>query len=174
MDLTEVRNDINILDRKMKALFDERLTCSNRVAEVKMANNDDVFKPLREKEMCDDHLDNKEYLAFIKKIVAISRKYQYKIFEQNKLMEDFKNNSSNSEVFLKGGILELKLKVDGTSTNGLNVNDIISIIGDTSLEIAELNFSKDAFIAKLNVKDINEDKYEALILAYMLDKETIH
>ena len=64
MSLTEVRKEINRIDDSMKSLFDERMLCSNEVAKVKIQTKDKVFKPLREKEICERFSDDEEYLSF--------------------------------------------------------------------------------------------------------------
>lgn len=177
MNLSEVRGKINVVDDKMKKLFDERMDCSNQVAAVKMAENDKVFKPLREKEISERFADNEEYLLFIKKVMQISRKRQYKIFKDNNINNQMflSHMGAMSEVFEKGGILELKLQADKSSVEGLNAKDILSIIADTSLEIQTLTVDEKGVVyVFLQVDDNDRAKSEAYVLAYMLYEETIN
>ena len=53
MSLSKVREKINQVDDSMKQLFDERMECSNQVADIKLKEADKVFKPLREKEIAE-------------------------------------------------------------------------------------------------------------------------
>ena len=177
MSLSEVRGKINVVDDKMKQLFDERMDCSNQVADVKMAENDKVFKPLREKEISERFADNEEYLLFIKKVMQISRKRQYKIFKDNNINNQMflSHMGGMSEVFEKGGTLELKLQADKSSVEGLNAKDILSIIADTSLEIQTLTVDEKGVVyVFLQVDDNDRAKNEAYVLAYMLYEETIN
>ena len=175
MSLNEVRQEINKIDDGMKKLFDNRMNCSNQVAAVKMAEGDKVFKPLREKEIVERFSNDREYIAFIKKVMQISRKRQYGLF-----LDTFSEASCWESInedkchISKMGELELKLKADKTSTKGLNVNDILSVISDSALEIKKLTVSENGLIdVVINVYDDDRAIREALVLAYMLSEETI-
>ncbi|MDE6024238.1 MAG: chorismate mutase [Lachnospiraceae bacterium] len=175
MNLDNVRNDINKIDNDMKKLFTDRLQCSLRVAEVKLENNDTVYKPAREKAICESFVDDTKYLTFIKKIIQISRKYQYEIFNaKDALKEEFYNSldESNKKALTSGGILSLKLTADRESAKGLNAHDILSIIADSALEIKKICASEDMVDVSLVVGTDETSCQEALILAYMLYVET--
>ncbi len=175
MSLSLVREKINNIDDNMKQLFDERMECSNQVAAVKIAENDKVYKPLREKEIGERFSLDEEYLAFIKKVMQISRRRQYGLFLDKQI------ESGRCEEFCKckrsieeQGLLKLKVKADKTSTDGLNVADILSLMGDTSLDIKSLTVSEDGYIdITIVVNDDDKARQEALVLAYMLSEETI-
>lgn len=175
MGLGEVREKINQIDDNMKILFDNRMECSNQVAAIKLDEGDKVYKPLREKEIAKRFEHDVEYLAFIKKVMQISRKRQYGIF-----LDVFSEASCWESIaedkchISEAGVLELKLKADKTSTNGLNVNDILSVISDSVLEIKKLTVSETGMInVMINVHDNDRAIREALVLAYMLSEETI-
>ena len=70
MSLSKIREKINKIDDEMKSLFKERMDCSNEVAAVKIADQDKVFKPLREKEIVERFSDDEEYVAFVKKVIV--------------------------------------------------------------------------------------------------------
>ncbi len=175
MSLSAVRDKINKIDDEMKALFDERMECSNQVASVKIAERDKVFKPLREKEIVERFSGDDEYIAFVKNVMQISRRRQYGIFLDQHIAstcDDEFEKIKNS--IKKQGVLSLKVKGDNTSTKGLNVNDILSLIGDTALEVKNLTVSEDGFIdMTIMVCDNEKERQEALVLAYMLSEETI-
>lgn len=176
MDLADVRKDINIIDDGMKELFDKRLVCSSQVASVKMENNDDVFKPAREQEICQRFSEEgkEEYVCFIKKVMQISRKYQYKMFIDNdKADEDFiKGFYENIDnIMANDGILCLELKADTTGNNGLNVKDILSVISDTTLVIKDISVKGDMVTVNFVIGE--NDICEACLVSYMLYKETL-
>lgn len=173
MSLSEVRGRINSVDDNMKQLFDERMECSNQVAEVKIAEGDKVFKPLREKEIAERFAEDKEYLTFIKKVMQISRRRQYGIFLDRVASVSEELSDVKAEI-LEKGFLELKLKADGTSTDGLNVNDILSVISDTSLIIKKLSVDEVGMVHTILQVENNESCIrEAMVLAYMLGEETL-
>lgn len=83
MTLPEVREQIDRVDSQIKSLFQERMELADNVAKVKAQTGDDIFKPDREEAIISNLTkgvgDNirKEYIALIKRIMEISRKYQY-------------------------------------------------------------------------------------------------
>ncbi len=174
MDLNEVRQSINIIDYNMKGLYNDRMDCSALVAQVKLDTKDQVYKPLREKEICERYADDKGYLSFIKKVMQISRKSQYNIFLKNEnLDKGFVKFVNENPVFSQGGSLELKLYSDSSETKGLGVKDILSIISDTALEIGELKVRDGEVRVTLKVENDDASKWEAMVLSYMLYMETL-
>lgn len=83
MTLEEVRGNIDRVDKEIKKLFQERMELADNVAQVKAETGDDIFKPEREVAIIDKLTRDvgndikKEYIALIKRIMEISRKYQY-------------------------------------------------------------------------------------------------
>ncbi len=83
MTLEEVRKNIDRVDGQIRELFIERMGLAEQVARIKAQTEDAIYKPDREavilerqsKDM-DPHLV-KEYKALIKRIMEVSRKYQY-------------------------------------------------------------------------------------------------
>lgn len=176
MDLDKVRSDINKIDESMKQMFLDRLVCSARVAEIKLENNDTVYKPVREKEICEKFADDRAYLIFIKKIMQISRKFQYGLFYDNGAISDGFYDSldeQSKQALESGGILSLRLAADSGAVKGLNAHDILSVVADSSLKIKELNASESVVQVSLLVEADRESRREALILAYMLYAETM-
>lgn len=176
MDLADVRKNINVIDDSMKELFDKRLACSSQVASVKMDNNDEVYKPAREQEICQRFLEQgaHEYVCFVKKVMQISRKYQYNMFIDNDRADEdfikgFYENIDN--IVANDGILCLKLKADTTGNNGLDVKDILSVISDTTLEIKDISVKGDMVTVYFVVGE--NDICEACLVSYMLYKETL-
>lgn len=83
MTLDEVRLNIDKVDKEIKALFKERMQLADNVARVKAETEDAIYKPDREEtiisNLTEDVDENikMEYTALIKRIMEISRKYQY-------------------------------------------------------------------------------------------------
>ena len=83
MTLSDVRKNIDRVDKEIKQLFKERMMLADNVARVKAETDDDIYKPDREETIIanltgdvDDDI-KMEYTALIKRIMEISRKYQY-------------------------------------------------------------------------------------------------
>ena len=82
--LDGVRTEIDLVDGEIRKLFVERMGLADRVARIKAENGDVIFKPDREAAMIEklcagmDGALVMEYRAFIRRMIAVSRKYQYK------------------------------------------------------------------------------------------------
>lgn len=83
MTLEEVRKQIDKVDKEIKILFKERMELADHVAEIKAQTADAIFKPDREVAIIEKQSADvtpeirQEYVALIKRIMEISRKYQY-------------------------------------------------------------------------------------------------
>lgn len=180
MQLKEIREKINRIDLEIKDAFDERLIESRHVAETKIASGDEVFKPLREKEMEQAYSSSKDawYLMQLKKIVEISRKYQYSIYI-DKQLEDasfLKNLSAeNRKALEEGGKLQLSFLTDRDSMKGLNIQGVMSVLSSSSLQVLHFMADDESGKVQVTIKVDNTEasKAEAFLLAYMIYKETI-
>jgi len=82
-ELSEVRVDIDRVDAGIRTLFRERMALADEVARIKAKTADEIFKPDREQAIIARLTENtdpsilKEYTAVIRRIMEISRKYQY-------------------------------------------------------------------------------------------------
>ena len=82
-ELPEVRVDIDRVDAEIRNLFRERMALADEVARIKARTADEIFKPDREQAIIarlTESIDPsilKEYTAVIRRIMEISRKYQY-------------------------------------------------------------------------------------------------
>lgn len=83
MDLAEVRKNIDRVDRQIRDLFIQRMELANQVAEIKAGNGDEIYKPDREQAVIQNQMEGmdprwtKQYTALLKKIMGVSREYQY-------------------------------------------------------------------------------------------------
>ncbi|GEM_PF-2047149 len=176
MDLQDIRQQINIIDEDMESLFIRRMECSSRVAGIKLECNEDIYKQDREMEICKKYEDNPTYVTFIKKIMEISRNYQYSIFASSDCFKEKYLNrvtEENMKIFSEGGILELFLEAASDGEKGLKTEDIISIISGSGLKIKNLVCEENRVHAKLYVENSTKTKFAALVLSYMLYMETV-
>ena len=84
MTLDEIRVQIDKIDSEMKPLFLQRMECARHVAEAKAATGGDVFVLERElaiigKRASDVEEVHGEYVAFLRHLMSVSRRFQYGI-----------------------------------------------------------------------------------------------
>lgn len=83
MDLSDVRKDIDRVDEEIRKLFIQRMTLADQVACIKAKTEDVINKPDREQAIIRKQTKGmdprlvREYTALIKRIMEVSRKYQY-------------------------------------------------------------------------------------------------
>lgn len=184
MNLDAIRKNINELDDEMKRLFDARLSCSGQVASVKMEERDEVFKPQREKEIAKRFSGEGDtwYLPYIKKVIQLSRKYQYRQFlDAGQVDEGFDAwlddaGKGNRSAMSDGGELALAVRTDPLEERGLSANDVLSVVSDTRLKITGITYNalKNEVNMSLWIEDTEQQKREAYLLAYMLYKESVN
>ena len=84
MTLNDLRKNIDEIDLKIKDLFIERMQVAEAVAEYKSDTGDKILKPEREDEVIRQLTDGMDdemkfaYASFIKKIMEVSRTFQYR------------------------------------------------------------------------------------------------
>ena len=91
-DLKATRERINEVDKKMAALFEERMNLVGSVAEYKMKRGLPVFDGKREAEVIkrnENFVSNEEirsyYVNFLKNTMEVSKRYQHRILEGMKV-----------------------------------------------------------------------------------------
>lgn len=82
-ELKEIRETINEIDVKMRALFEERMHAAREVAEYKKAHGLPIFDPEREAELIDKNVEKVEdetlrpyYVSFLQSNMDNSKSYQ--------------------------------------------------------------------------------------------------
>lgn len=102
MDLKDIRDSIDRIDKEIIKLFLERMDAVINVAEYKKANDLEVLNRKREEEVVENHLksiEKKEYIGevekFLKSLMEISRQTQRKFLIGD--LEYISNISSNNE-----------------------------------------------------------------------------
>lgn len=87
MTLDEIRVEIDRIDKEMKPLFLKRMECARHVADAKAVTGRDVFVPERElaiigKRAADVEEAHEEYVAFLRHLMSVSRRFQYGILKE--------------------------------------------------------------------------------------------
>ncbi len=83
MELSEIRKNIDRVDGVIRKLFMERMFLADQVACIKAETEDVIYKPDREEAIIKKQTEGmdarlvREYTALIKRIMEVSRKYQY-------------------------------------------------------------------------------------------------
>ena len=94
MDLLEIRDKIDSVDKELVKLFEERMDLCKNVANYKIENQKQVLDPVREKEKIAaiEEFARSEYQQgsgeLFRQIMAMSRKMQYKMLAEHELMKE--------------------------------------------------------------------------------------
>ena len=98
VDLQDLRNEIDSIDRQMTELFEKRMEISRKVAEYKISTGKKVFDKEREKKVIEKAKDmthndfNRHGIEeLFQQIMAISRKRQYQLLTKNGVENDIKD-----------------------------------------------------------------------------------
>ena len=98
LDLGEIRNEIDTIDREIVELFEKRMELCGNVAEYKIENGKQVLDTHREKEKIDkvmalarNSFNKKGVEELFKQIMAMSRKLLYQILEKHNVKNDIDN-----------------------------------------------------------------------------------
>ncbi|MBQ7797417.1 MAG: prephenate dehydratase [Lachnospiraceae bacterium] len=94
VDLMECRNKLDVIDREIVRLFEERMTICGDVAEYKIGTGKAVYDAEREKqkiaavqEMAHSEFNQIAVKEIFSQLMAISRKFQYGLLAQNGKVE---------------------------------------------------------------------------------------
>lgn len=86
LDLLEIRDQIDGIDKEIVELFEKRMQLSAEVAEYKISNNKAVLDPQREKEKLNtlekyasNSFNRVGVYELFRQMMAMSRKLQYRI-----------------------------------------------------------------------------------------------
>ncbi len=158
MKLSDVRVDIDKIDNAMKELFIRRMELSESVADIKIAEDDKVYKPDREKAMTEkltaDVNENikGEYASFLETVVRLSRKHQYSRINDAKNLKD----ASGNRICIKAG--------------GDDIIRICRMVGDYGAEVENTGFDDNAGLVVLYIRVNNMSDAGNLML--QLESET--
>lgn len=103
MDLEQIRNEIDAIDKEMVKLFDKRMDCAANVAKFKKENNLPVLNSAREREILNKvtELADEDHASYLRVLYSLmfelSRTYQGKILNtEAKLFSEIKNAVENT------------------------------------------------------------------------------
>lgn len=143
--LEKMRGEINAIDEQMKELFLRRMLCAKKVAQIKEKTGGDVFVPERESLILQKTTKDivpefqEEYVAFLKHLMSICRKYEYQLLPQmQKKVIDMK---------LKGQKLESKEKTSQVKImftcekEKSNLNLFLNMITLNKIQISSMNLT---------------------------------
>ena len=90
MDLLECRNKLDVIDKQIVKLFEERMDICGKVAETKIATGKAVYDAEREKQkleavsaMAGSDFNQIAVRELFSQMMSISRKYQYSILAEH-------------------------------------------------------------------------------------------
>lgn len=90
LDLQEIREKLDRLDKQLLELFEERMEFCGNVAEYKLENGKPVYDREREQEklksleeLAEDEFEQQAVRELFSQIMTISRRYQYKVLSEN-------------------------------------------------------------------------------------------
>jgi chorismate mutase/prephenate dehydratase len=90
VDLLECRNKLDVIDKQIVKLFEERMDICGKVAETKIASGKAVYDAEREKQkldavsaMADSEFNQVAVRELFSQMMSISRKYQYSILAEH-------------------------------------------------------------------------------------------
>lgn len=150
MKLEDIRKNIDETDRELFKLFEKRMALAKEVALSKIETGDKIYKPEREDVVIDKFSsaapdDMKQYYkSFIKRVMLISREYQYKIISENK-EGSFENRT-----------------VQVTFESDYWPDAIITAIADSGAQITDIHKEEDAYTLNIICSNDNE-KMKALL-----------
>lgn len=150
MSLDNIRKEIDETDKALFKLFERRMELAGEVAAAKIQTGDSIYKPDREQAVIDrfkngaaDHM-RIYYETFIRRVMLISREYQYSIISEGREIID------DNEL-----LISFRYK-EGWPDN------IISAISDLGAVITDFNKDGSTYTIKLK-NNIGVDKIKALL-----------
>ena len=85
-DISKEREHIEEIDKKMAALFEERMKVAENIGKYKIEHGLKIFDPTREKELLEKNGKNISdidlrpyYIMFMQSVMDISKRYQHKL-----------------------------------------------------------------------------------------------
>lgn len=172
MGLAEVREKINDIDARLSILLDERAECSVGVAAAKLGSGDLIYKPEREREICDKFANAGKGMGanVVKTIMRNSRLIQYEMYVNEGLVpEKFVEMMKDAG---DGVNLSVEISFDDDDEKKLSKSDILSVLAESGFEIKKLELSEDTVRVTLLIGAGAEQRRKAYILLFMLYTET--
>ena len=90
-DLIKLRDEIDVVDRELVRLFEERMAIAENIAKVKAGTNREVYdkereeeKLLRVRELAHGEFNKKGITEMFRQLMGMSRRRQYKVLEEGR------------------------------------------------------------------------------------------
>lgn len=166
MEIDNIREEIDIVDRNIRDSFVRRMELIGQIAECKKGSHDSVYKYDRERAILEkqggevDETIRGDYQSIVKKVIQISRKYQYQY-----LYSDINDEGFNSILTALEGRDKLIIRVD--THKHLDIFDILSIISLYGVSISEIRMDGECIITLES--DIQDERTRVLL--YQLYEE---
>lgn len=163
MPLSKVRVEIDRIDSQIKELFRQRMGLSEQVFQVKLKTNDTIYKPDREAAIVERLTKDvapeivQEYSALIRKIIEVSRKYQYgrTLQVKGKLDISWKEEEEKAK----------KVAVLSAETFAGEIFEDVKLCEADSLEaLSELLESGEVDACALKLEDVGSNPSEDILL----------
>ena len=174
MTLEEIRCDIDKKDNELKRLFVERMELSEKVVRFKAETGNAIYKPDREEEVIERLTEGvsedirEEYRSFVKHILLLSRKYQYR--RMSDIKGAYKAELEDGTEGISAGHNRVKILI-GSNEKKCDPVKALTIISEYGIGISEMSFSEEEGILSLELKADLMQK-ELLILLYQLSEES--
>ncbi|MCI5849463.1 MAG: chorismate mutase [Lachnospiraceae bacterium] len=169
MELSEIRKNIDKVDTKLFELFEERMKLAECVARTKKSTGDCIYKPDRELQVISKFSEPADedmkgyYEALIKRVMLISREYQYRILNED-------TPADTEAAMLSAGTVTVRFTYKGFPDNIVTaINDSGAKITGFTMNNSEYSISirhdscKTGIINLLKMIESESDNYSILV-----------
>lgn len=166
MNLDDIRKEIDETDKEMSRLFERRMKLAGDVAAFKLETGDCIYKPDREQAVIDRFKsgasDNMKwyYEAFIRRLMLISREYQYSIISERGNHCSYGDSNCSDDISLSFSYK------DGWPDN------IVTAIGDMGAVVTDLNKDGDMYTVVIK-GNIEPEKLRVLSTLVECESDTV-
>ena len=173
MSLNEIRKDIDAIDNELKELFLRRMELSGKVADIKAEDGGSIYVPERENDIINRLTKGvgeeyvREYRAFIKRILTLSRECQYEELMKRKDCFPF-----DEKLIAQKSHNRIKVRFVCQNKCG-ELESVASVIADYGINITDIHmrYEDDELVLFLEL-EANMLKSDIKALLYQLHSET--
>lgn len=181
MTLDEIRVEIDAVDTQMKPLFLKRMECAKHVAETKAQTGGDVFVLERELAIIERRAGDvdpeiyEEYVAFLRHLMSVSRRYQYGIL---KGMQDVVLHAAEEADGINENVPHTQVEITFTcpkETSDLNL--YINMSKLNHVEITALSLKTEEGIQKIHMTldgSLKEEKMRRFLCQVGKEADNFH
>ena len=170
MDLNEIREAIDLVDRLLNGNINDRFALTEMVADCKLKTGDEVYKPDREAKMQED-FSSEEPMGYIQReIVLQSRRKQYAYFRDHDAEDrTFTDGIGRRLLATEEGdrlCFRIGYAEDGSA---LSLASLLRVLSDMPCRIERLDAASGKLSAKLTLLEDGDGVIREF--AYLLYKE---